>query len=150
MSLREKLMEDMKEAMRSGDRTKLSVIRLLRSAITYEELARKKPLDDQDVLELVSRQVRQRRESIEEFRRGNRHDLVAKEEAELAVLASYLPKQLTREELVELAKAVIEEVGAKGPADKGKVMGRLMPQVRGRAEGSQVNAIVTELLSAGT
>ena len=92
--------------------------------------------DDDGIIGVISRQVRQRRESIYEFRKGNREDLVEREEAELAILLNYLPPQLTGEELAGLAQAVIGEVGARGPGDKGKVMGKLMPQVRGKAEGS--------------
>ncbi len=132
--------------MRRGDQVKVSTIRFLRSALGYEEIARGRPLDDAAVLEVIARQVKQHRESIEQFRQGGREDLASKEEAELRVLLSYMPQQLSREELVELAKKVMAEVGARGPADKGKVMGRLMPQVRGKAEGSLVNQVVTELL----
>lgn len=145
--LKERLMQDLKGAMRSGDQTKVSVIRLLRSAIGYEEVTKGKDLDDASVVEVVAKQVKQRRESIEAYKQGNRPDLVSKEEAEMNVLLQYLPKQLTREELVALAQQVIAEVGARGPQDKGKVMGRLMPQVRGKAEGNLVNQVVTDLLS---
>jgi len=146
LSLKERLLDDQMQAMRQGDRLRVSVLRLLRSAIGYEEKARRKELNDVGVVELVSRQIRERQDSIEQFRLGKREDLVQKEEAELAILKEYLPPQLGREELVELARKVIAEVGAQGPRDKGKVMGRLMPQVRGRSQGSEVNAVVTELL----
>ena len=146
MSLKERLLDDQMQAMRQGDRSRVSVLRLLRSAIGYEEKAKRKELDDAGVVELVSRQIRERQDSIEQFRLGKREDLVQKEEAELAILKEYLPPQLGREELVELARKAIAEVGAQGPRDKGKVMGRLMPQVRGRSQGSEVNAVVTELL----
>lgn len=146
MSLKERLLDDQMQAMRQGDRLRVSVLRLLRSAIGYEEKDKRKELDDVGVVELVSRQIRQRQDSIEQFRLGKREDLVQKEEAEMAILKEYLPPQLGREELVELARKAIAEVGAQGPRDKGKVMGRLMPQVRGKCQGSEVNAVVTELL----
>ena len=146
MSLKERLLDDQMQAMRQGDRLRVSVLRLLRAAIGYEEKARRKELDDVGVVELVSRQIRERQDSIEQFRLGKREDLVQKEEAELDILKEYLPPQLGREELVELARKAIAEVEAQGPRDKGKVMGRLMPQVRGRSQGSEVNAVVTELL----
>jgi uncharacterized protein YqeY len=120
---------------------------MLRSAIEYEEVARGKELDDAGVLEMVARQVKQHNDSIEMFRRGNRPDLFEKEEAELAILKSYLPPQLSHNELVNLAKEAIAQVGAKGPQDKGKVMGRLMPQVKGKASGNDVNEVVTQLLT---
>ena len=147
MSLKKTLLDHQLQAMRQGDRLKVSVLRLLRSAVGYEEKARRRELDDIGVLEVVSRQIRQRHESIEGFRQGRRDDLVQKEEAELAILKEYLPPQLSREELVGLVKGVIAEVGAEGPRDKGKVMGRLMPQVRGKAQGSEVSAVVDQLLA---
>ncbi len=147
MSLRDKLQTDLHQAMRNRDRTRVSVLRMLRSGIGYEEIEKKGNLDDSSIVDLISRQVRQCRESIGMYRQGNRQDLVDKEEAELAILREYMPTQLSQEELADLAKGVIEEVGAAGPTDKGKVMGRLMPQVRGKAEGSVVNEVVTKLLA---
>ena len=148
MGLRERLDEDLKKAMRERDVVRRSVIRYIRSEVHNEEIALQKPLDDAGIVGVLSRQVRQRRESISEFRRGKREDLVQREEAELAVIQEYLPSQLTHEEVMALAQGVIREVGAKGPGDKGKVMGRLMPQVRGKAEGSAVNEVVSRLLEA--
>ncbi len=150
MGLQERLMDDLKEAMRKNDDTRRLVIRNLRSAINYEEIAKQKTLDDVGVVGVISRQVKEHKESIDLFRKGKREDLVAKEEVELALLLAYLPQQMSREELVETARKIIAEVGAKGPGDKGKVMGRLMPQVKGKAEGSEVNTVVTELLAAST
>jgi len=147
MSLKETLLADQKQALRQGDSVKLSALRLLRSAIEYEEISRGKALDDAGVQEIVARQVKQRRESIEAFRKGNRQDLASKEEAELKVLSAYLPQQMGRDEVRALAQKVMAEVGARGAADKGKVMGRLMPQVKGKADGAVVNEVVTELLA---
>jgi len=147
LSLKQTLFDEQKQAMREGDRLKVSVLRLLRSAIEYEEKARRKELDDDGVVEIVSRQINQRNDSIEQFRKGNREDLAEKEEAETVILKTYMPPQLSREELTGLAKEVIAQVGAQGPQDKGKVMGRLMPQVKGKAQGSEVNQVVTDLLS---
>ncbi|MBI4199173.1 MAG: GatB/YqeY domain-containing protein [Chloroflexi bacterium] len=146
MPLQERLMEDLKEALRQQDKRRVSTIRLLRAAIQNEEIARREPLEEGDLLNVVARQVRQRQESIAEFKRGNRPDLVEQEEAELAILRTYLPQQLTLEELSDLARRAIAEVAARGPQDKGKVMGRLMPQVKGKAEGALVNRVVTQLL----
>ncbi|MBI4232822.1 MAG: GatB/YqeY domain-containing protein [Chloroflexi bacterium] len=146
MGLQEQLHKDLQAAMRQGDVVRRETIRLLLSAINYESISKGKPLEEPEMLAVLQRQTRQRRESIEEFRKGNRADLVDKESAELKVLLAYLPKQLSREEVAALAQQAVEEVGARGPADKGRVMGKLMPQVRGQAEGALVNTVVTELL----
>ena len=100
------------------------------------------------MLEVVAKQVNDRRESIRMFEQGNRSDLVSKETAELAVLEEYLPPQLTRDELTQMIQRIISEIGAITISDKGKVMGQLMPQVRGKADGTQVNELVTEILQA--
>ncbi|GBD10845.1 hypothetical protein HRbin23_00495 [bacterium HR23] len=149
-TLQERVQKDMQDAMRRGDTLRRDVLRLLRSAFAYEQIARGHPLSDQEAVAVLQREVKQRRESIDAFRAGGREDLAAKEERELAILLEYLPQQLSREELVDLARRVIQETGAKGPADKGKVMGRLMPQVRGRADGATVNAVVSALLEGKT
>ena len=96
---------------------------------------------------MLNREARQRRDAIVEFGKTGRADLVAKEEAELAVISAYLPPQMAREEIVAAAAAVIERVGAKGPADKGRVMGAIMAELRGKADGSEINAVVSELLA---
>ena len=146
MGLKERLEEDLKQAMRERAEVPRSVLRIIRSEVHNEEIALQKPLDEEGIVGVISRQVRQRRESIGEFRKGQREDLAEREEAELKILLGYLPEQLTAEELTSLARGAIEEAGAKGSSDRGKVMGRLMPQVRGKAEGSAVNAIVSQLL----
>ena len=148
MSLQEKLQSDLHQAMRAKDRVRLSVIRMLRSSIGYEEIDKKRQLDDSAVLDIITRQVRQRHESIQIYKDANRQELVDKETQELQILQGYLPAQLTDDELTELAQEVIQQVGASGPQDKGRVMGRLMPQVRGKAQGGDVNRVVTALLSA--
>ena len=149
MGLKERLDEDLKKAIREQDALRRTVLRTIRSEVHNEEIALQKPLNDDDgIVGVISRQVRQRRESIYEFRKGQREDLVEREEAELAVLLGYLPPQLTPEELTALVQGVIQEMGVQGPGDKGKVMGRLMPQVKGKAEGSAVNEVVSKLLEA--
>ncbi|MDH4299827.1 MAG: GatB/YqeY domain-containing protein, partial [Dehalococcoidia bacterium] len=100
------------------------------------------------VLDVIGKEVKRHRESIEAFKKGNRDDLVAQEEAELAVLISYLPEQMSREQVIAAARQAIDAVGAKGPSDKGKVMGQLMPQLKGKADGREVSEIVSELLAA--
>ena len=145
-NLRQKLMDDLKQAMRGGDKVRRSVIRLVMAAIRNTEIARRAPLDNTDILGIIAKEVRQRHESIDAFRLGNRQELVAQEEAELTVLNEYLPQQMTREEVVVAARRVIEEVGAQGPGDKGKVMPKLIAQLKGKADGREINTVVTELL----
>ncbi|MGQ9674223.1 MAG: GatB/YqeY domain-containing protein [Chloroflexota bacterium] len=147
MSLKDVLAADLKQAMREGDETKRSTLRLVISAVKYAEVEQGKPLDDEGVLRVIGKEMKKRRESITEFERGKRPDLVAKEKAELEVLLSYMPKQMSYEEIVAVAQSVIGEVGAKGPADMGRVMPKVMAAVRGRAEGREVNRVVQELLA---
>ena len=149
MTLRERLEEEIVEAMRGRERVRLEALRFLKSVVQLAEKDQKKTLDDPGMVEIVSRQVNDRRESIRMFQQGNRDDLVAKESAELAILESYLPPQLGPDELLQLVRDVVQEVGASTPRDKGRVMGRLMPQVRGRADGTVVNDLVTQLLESG-
>ena len=146
-TLKQKLTDDLKQAMRDGDTVKRSVIRLTMAAIKNAEIARQTTLEDADILGVIAKEVRQRKESIEAFKQGDRPDLAAQEEAELAILQEYLPQQMTREEVIAEARRVIEEVGAQGLSDKGKVMPKLIAQLKGRADGREINAVVTELLS---
>jgi len=146
--LKQKLNDDLKQAMRAGDKARTSVIRLVLAAVKNAEIARQADLDDGDILGIIAKEVRHRGESIEAFRQGNRQDLVAQEEAESAILQEYLPQQMTREEIIAEARRVIEEIGAQGLADKGKVMPRLIAQLKGRADGREINAVVTELLTS--
>lgn len=149
MSIRERLETDIKAAMRSRNQQRLDALRYLKSAINRVEIDTRATLDDAGVVEVVTRQVKDRRDSIRMFEEGNRADLVAKEAADLAVLEEYLPPQLAEAELTRLVEEVIGQVGAVSIRDKGKVMGRLMPQVRGKADGALVNALVTRRLEAG-
>ncbi|MGA2159148.1 MAG: GatB/YqeY domain-containing protein [Dehalococcoidia bacterium] len=146
MSLQEKLNNDLKTAMRAKDAVRMLVLRSLLSAMNYAEIAKQKKLDDGGIIEVIAREIKQRRESIEAYEKGNRPDLVNQEKAEMAVLQEYMPAQMGRDEITILVQKVIEEVGAKGAGDKGKVMQKLMPQVKGKADGGEVNNIVTELL----
>ena len=143
-------MADLKEAMKSGEKTRLSVIRMLRASIQNAEKAQQKSLDNPDILGLIAKDVKQHRESITEYKKNNRQDLVDKEEAELAILLEYLPQQISREEIVAAARQVINEVDARGPGDKGRVMPELISQLKGKAEGCDINEVVTELLSGST
>jgi hypothetical protein len=145
--LKQKLADDLKQAMRQGDKVRRSVIRLVMAAINNAEIARQATLEDADIYGVIAKEIRQRKESIDAFKLGKRPDLVAQEEAELAVLQEYLPQQMTREEIIAEAGRVIAEVGAQGLSDKGKVMPKLIAQLKGRADGREINEVVTELLS---
>ena len=147
MALKDTLQEDLKKATKQQQRTQVATLRLLLSEIKNAEIAQQKPADDNKVLDVIAREVKRRRESIEAFKQGNRADLVAQEEAELAVLLSYLPKQMSRDDVVAAARQAIEAVGATSPKDKGKVMAQLMPQLKGKADGNEVSDVVSELLA---
>ena len=146
MSLMEKLTADMKEAMKHGEKERLSVIRLVRGAVRQAEIDGKKTLSDDEIIGVITKEVKMRRDSIEEFERGNRADLVEKTQAEIAILMPYLPEQLSADEVRRIVEAAVSEVGATTAKDMGKVMGGLMPRVKGRADGKLVNEIVRSLL----
>ncbi len=144
--LEKRISEDMRQAMRAGDAVKRDTLRYLLSLIKNAAGAKLAPLDEGEVLSVISKDVKRHQESIDAFKKGNRADLVAKEEAEMAVLQAYLPKQMSREEIIAAVKEVIGAVGAKGPGDKGKVMQQVMPKLKGKADGKVINDVVTELL----
>lgn len=148
MSLEGKIRENLKEALKQHDKARVSILRLVLSEIKNAEIAQRQPLNDDEALGIIGREVKRHRESIELFKKGNRSDLVAQEEMELNILMEYLPRQMSRQEIVSAAQQVIAEVEAKEIRDKGKVMSRLMPQLRGKAEGKEVSEVVLELLSA--
>ena len=149
-SLRDQLRADLHDAMRARDAVRRNTIRMLEAAIKNAEIERRQrnaELAEADVLAILQRQVKQRRDSIEQFEQGGRNDLADNERAEIAIIEAYLPQQLSREEVAARARAVIAQVGASGPSDRGKVMGPLMRGLRGLADGGMVNAVVGELLS---
>lgn len=148
MGLAELLTEDMKAAMKAGPagKVRLDVIRFLKAALKNVEIDKKAPLTDEDILGVISKQVKQLKDSIEEFEKGGRADLVEKAKAEIDVLSGYLPQQMSEAEVRELASQIIAQVGAQGPKDMGKVMGPLVAQTKGRADGKLVNQVVKELL----
>ena len=158
MTLREQLDADLRASMRVGDETRKQTLRLLITTIRNAEIPpepaeaggerQRLSLDDDDVLNLIRKEVKQRRDSFDAYTKAGRPDLAAKEEAEVEVLATYLPAQLARDDVVAVAQRIIEQVGAKGPADKGRVMPLVMAELRERAEGREINAVVTELLSS--
>lgn len=148
MELKAQLNDDLREAMRSRDEIRKGTIRMALSSIRYAEIASGEPLDDVGVQQVLAKEVKQRRESIEEFRKGGRKDLVDKEQAEIEVLAAYLPEQLDEGSLMEIAERIISETGAASPSDKGRVMPLLMKEISGRADGRMANEIVTRLLAS--
>ena len=147
MTLKEQLMNDMKEAMKAKDKLKLNAIRMLRSAIRNKEIETQTELDDDGVLQILANQIKRRKDTIEQFRDAGRMELVAKEEEQLRSLEVYMPAQLSSEELEQLVDSVIAETGAMSPRDMGKVMSAVMPRVRGKADGKFVNQMVREKLS---
>lgn len=147
-SLKARLTGDLKQALLARDKVRVSVIRLLIAAIKNAEIARRDTLSDADILGIIAKDIRQHQESVAAFKQGNRADLVAKEEAEIVILEEYLPQQMTREEIVGEARRVIAEIGAQGLSDKGKVMPKLIAQLKGKADGREINTVVTELLSS--
>ena len=179
-SLKDKLANDLKEALRSGDKVKLGTVRMVISAAKNVEMAKRAKLmmaaankagitdlsklvlseaeiaamakqaelEDSDILGVLAKETKQRRESIEAYKQGNRPDLVASEEAELAVLLTYMPQQSSRDDVVKVAQRIITEVGARGMADKGKVMPKVIQELKGKADSKDITAVVTELLNA--
>ncbi|HHY91111.1 MAG TPA: GatB/YqeY domain-containing protein [Clostridiales bacterium] len=147
MSLKERLMSDFKESMRQKDSLRKSVITMIRAAIKQAEIDNKKELNDQEIQEIISKQVKQRKEAMEDFIKGNREDLVEQTKAEIEILTGYLPRQLTEEEIFQVVKQVIDETGASSIKDMGKVMPAVMEKVKGQADGKTVNSIVKQLLS---
>lgn len=148
MTFAERIRSDLGQALKQADKVRCSVLRLALAAVQNAEIAQQKTLDDAGVMDIIEKEAKKRRESIEAFEQGNRQDLVAKEKAELAILLQYLPEQISHEEIVAAARKVITELGATSPADKGKVMSQLMPQLKGRAQGQEVSTVVLELLSS--
>jgi uncharacterized protein len=147
MTLRERMDTALKAAMKERDELRLSVIRMVRSAVKNREIEQKKEMQDEGITEVISSLVKQRRESVRLFREGDREDLAAKEEKEIEILLGFLPRQLDRAEIEELVDSVIRSLSAQGAKDMGRVMKELQPQLAGRADGRLVSEIVREKLS---
>jgi hypothetical protein len=147
MALRERLDEDLKSAMRAKDSLRMNTIRGLKSAVKYREIELMKPLDEAGILGVAATEIKRRRDSVEQYRAGNRPDLADKEEAEIRLLQDYLPQQLPAAELEAKVDEVIARVGAKGPKDMGAVMKALLPEVQGRADGKVVSELVKQRLA---
>jgi uncharacterized protein len=147
VNLRDRLQDDLTAAMRSGDVLRRDVLRMTQSAIYNAEKAKRRPLGEDEVLAVVGREVKTRRESVEAFRKGGREELAAKEEAEIAILGDYLPDQLSDDELQALVDEAVAATGASSVRDLGKVMGWLAPRTRGRADGKRTSALVSAALA---
>lgn len=146
MNLSDRLTDDMKQAMKSQDKFKLTTIRMMRASVKNLEIELKRPLDDNEVLDILSREIKQRKDSLQEFEKAGRNDLVDNLAAEIEIISKYLPEQLTEEEILEIVRQTIQELGASSKADMGKVMGALMPKTKGRADGKLVNKAVQQFL----
>lgn len=146
MSIDDRLNEDMKAALKSGDKVRLNTIRWLRARLKDAQIELGRELTDEDAISVLSNAAKKHRESIEMYKQGGRDDLVAQESAELAIIQEYLPEQLSQEDLEKIITEVIQQVNATSLKDMGKVMGKVMQQVRGRADGKQVQRIVRNRL----
>jgi uncharacterized protein YqeY len=147
MGLKDQLKSDMAAAMKSGDNEKRDVLRMMMAAIKQTEVDDRVVLDDAGVLKVLTKQAKQRRESIADYEKAGRVELANQEKAELAQIEGYLPQMMSREEVEKIASAIVAELGVSGPKAMGQVMGKLMPQVKGKADGRLVNEVVRELLS---
>ena len=147
--IEDRLTEDYKAAMKAGDSQRRDALRSVRAALKSALIDKREPLTEEEALAVVTRQAKQRRESIEQFTLGGRDDLVEKEAADLKVIEAYLPQQMSREEIETLVSAAVDEVGATSMRDIGKIMKTVMPRTKGRADGKLVNEVVRSLLGAG-
>lgn len=146
MSLSDKLQQDMQQAMKARDELALSTLRMLRSSVSYARIGKGDELTDDEVMDVISREAKKRKETIEAAERGGRTELAEREKAELAILNAYLPEQLDEAQIEEIAREIATEVGASEPKDKGKIMGPLMQRIRGRADGKLANSVVENIL----
>lgn len=146
MPLKEKLMEDLKDSMKSKDKVRKNVVTLVRAAIKQREVDERIELDDTDIIDIIAKQIKQKKDSIEDFEKGNRQDLIDLTNEEIKILLDYLPPQLSEEELDSIVKSAVEQTGAQTKKDLGKLMALIMPQVKGKADGKQVNQIVAKYL----
>lgn len=147
MSLEQRLDQDIKEALKAGQKEKLTVLRGLKSALKYARIDKGEDLTDQDVIAALSAQAKKVRDSIEQFEKGRRSDLTDQARAELKIIEEYLPEQLDEDKLREIIREAIDELGAESAGDVGKVMQTVMPRVKGRADGKQVNKLAMEMLA---
>ena len=147
MSLKEQLAADLKSAMKDKDVIRKNVVQLIRSGVLQIEKDKKVTLDDEGVLDVIAKQLKQRRDSLPDYEKSGREDLISELKTEMDILMGYLPKQLTREELEEIVKAAVAETGASTIKDMGKIMACVMPKTKGRADGKVINEIARSFLS---
>ncbi|MCL2475423.1 MAG: GatB/YqeY domain-containing protein [Chloroflexi bacterium] len=147
MALQEILIEDMKYAMKNGDKAAVMLIRSLRAAIKNAEIEKQKTFTDEDIYPVIAKAIKQRKESVEMFKAGGRQDLVDNEENEIALLQKYLPAQMSKEEVIVVISRIIATSGAQSIKDKGKVMPQAIAELKGKADGTLINQVVTELLN---
>ncbi|MGP4080415.1 GatB/YqeY domain-containing protein [Pseudalkalibacillus sp. R45] len=147
MSLLDRLNQDMKQAMKNKEKQRLTVIRMVKSSLQNESIKLGHELNEEEELTVLSREVKQRKDSLQEFKKAGREDLVENLRQEIAILNEYLPEQLSEEEVNQIVKETIEQVGATSKQDMGKVMGAIMPKVKGKADGGLVNRLVQQNLS---
>lgn len=145
--MRERILNDLKEAMKNQEKTKLSVIRMVKGAMQMEELNLKRPLTDEEVVMVISKQIKTRKESIVEFEKGNRQDLIDQTNAEIEILNTYMPEQLSEEEVLKIIEEAFNEVNPTAPSDMGKIMGLVSPKLRGKADMSFVSKTIKEKLN---
>ena len=146
MTLKERLMEDMKVSMRNKETLKKSVITMIRASVKQKEVDDRVDVNDDDVIELIAKQLKQRKDALVEFEKAERDDLIAQTKAEIEILASYLPQQLTDEELEAVVRDAVAEVNAQSVKDMGKIMGKVMAVAKGRVDGKRINEMVKKLL----
>lgn len=147
MSLKDKLKDDLKSAMKEKDAVRKNVVQLIKSGVLQIEKDKQITLDDEGVLDVIAKQLKQRRDSLPDYERSGREDLVAQLKREMELLMEYLPAQLTHEELEAIVKEAVETTGASSVKDMGKVMAAVMPKTKGRADGKEINAIARGLLN---
>ncbi len=146
MDLQQQLLEDQKKAMKAKEKQRLNVIRSLRSELRNAEIAQNRELSEEEMLEVLQREIKRRRESLADYERAERPSLLKELQEEIETLSSYLPPQLSEDEIREMVKQVISEMGVSSKREMGRVMGQIMPRVKGKADGSQVKKIVEEML----
>ncbi len=147
MSLKDKLMEDLKTSMKNKDTIRKNTVTMVRAAVKQREVDERIELNDEDVLDIISKQLKEKKMAIEEFKKGSRQDLVDTTESEMEILLDYLPEQLSEEEVEKIVKETIEEIGATSIKDIGLIMKSTMPKVKGRADGNMVNKAVRKMLN---
>ena len=145
--MRERILKDLMTSMKNKDKEKLSVLRMVKGAIQLEEINKKKELDDNEVIAVISKQIKSRRESIAEFQKGNRTDLIEEAEKEINILNEYMPEQLSEEEVEKIIDAAFSEINPQGPSDMGKIMKNITPKLTGKADMSMVSKLVKEKIN---